>query len=277
VDDERRRAFVIMADLNRYRTLSDALLKVPQMHEALIHELGPFLIRVHLGDVRLRRGFQEGLLLQLYLLPMQQHTRRIFGYVLENKLLESDKQKYAQHLQRTLLDVIGNLVRHQLELEDFPLACMHGDLHSRNIMVRRLKRSENPDRDNEIDFKLIDLEKFRRSGDAALDAGELLVDLELLRAPRNVASDRDPLVSVMKSLDNLYTGFAEEREDSTFPVRMELAQARALIRVAKGRTKQGDISLRESRKGPAIRIAFDVLSDAEAALQHLEKVIAVLG
>ncbi|MBZ0286249.1 MAG: hypothetical protein K8I30_01440, partial [Anaerolineae bacterium] len=175
------------------------------------------------------------------------------------------------------LDVIGNLVRHQLELEDFPLACMHGDLHTRNIMVRRLKRSENPERDNEIDFKLIDLEKFRRSGDAALDAGELLVDLELLRAPRNVASDRDPLVSMMKSLDNLYTGFAEEREDSTFPVRMELAQARALIRVAKGRTKQGEISLRESRKGPAIRIAFDVLSDAEAALQHLEKVMAVLG
>ena len=276
VDNERRRAFVIMADLNRYRTLSDALLKVPQMHEALIHELGPFLIRVHMGDVRVRRGLQEGLLLQLYLLPMQQHTRRIFSYVLENKLLEADKQKYANQLQRTLLDVIGNLVRHQLELEDFPLACMHGDLHTRNIMVRRLKRSENPERDNEIDFKLIDLEKFRRSGDAALDAGELLVDLELLRAPRNVASDRDPLVTMMKSLDNLYTGFAEEREDSTFPVRLELAQARALIRVAKGRTKQGDISLRESRKGPAIRIAFDVLNDAEAALKHLEKVMAAL-
>jgi len=100
--------------------------------------------------------------------------------------------------------------------------------------------------------------------------------MELLRAPRNVASDRDPMVTMMKSLDNLYTGFAEEREDSTFPVRLELAQARALIRVAKGRTKQGDISLRESRKGPAIRIAFDVLNDAEAALKHLEKVMAAL-
>lgn len=277
VDNERRRAFVIMADLNRYRTLSDALLKVPQMHESLIHELGPFLVRVHLGDVRQRRGLQDGLLLQLYLLPMQQHTRRIFSYMLENKLLESDKQKYAHDLQRTLLDVIGNLVRHQLELEDFPLACMHGDLHTRNIMVRRLKQRENPERDNEIDFKLIDLEKFRRNGDAALDAGELLVDLELLRAPRNVASDRDPLVAMMKSLDNLYAGFAEEREDATFPVRLELAQARALIRVAKGRTKQGDISLRDSRKGPAIRIAFDVLDDAEAALKHLQKVMAVLG
>src|SRR5262249_20848772 len=159
--------FVIMADLNRYRTLSDALLKVPQMHEALINELGPFLVRVHLGDVRQRRGLQEGLLLQLYLLPMQQHTRRIFSYVLENKLLERDKHKSAHDLQRTLLNIIGNLVRHQLEHEDFPLACMHGDLHTRNIMVRRLKQRENPERDNEIDFKLIDLEKFRRNGDAA--------------------------------------------------------------------------------------------------------------
>jgi hypothetical protein len=276
IDDRNRRAFVIMADLSRYKTLSDALRNVPQMHESLVNEIGPFLLKVHLGDGRLRRTMREGLLLQLYLLPMQQHVRRIFGYVLENKLLESDKQKYAVQLQRTLLDNIGHLVSRQLELEEFPMACMHGDLHTRNIMVRRLKQRENPEHDNEIDFKLIDLEKFQRNGDAALDAGELLVDLELLRAPRNVALDRDPLVAMMKSLQNTYTGFAEEREDAMFPIRLNLAQARALIRVAKGRTKQGEISLRESRKGPAIRIAFDVLDDAEAALKHLEKVMAAL-
>ncbi len=276
IDDQRRRAFVIMADLNRYRTLSDALLKVPQMHDALVNEIGPFLLRVHLGDVRQRRSAQEGLLLQLYLMPMQQHVRRIFGFMLENKLLEVDKQKYAYQLQRTLLDVIGHLVRRQLELEDFPMACMHGDLHSRNIMVRRLKQRENPERDSEIDFKLIDLEKFQRSGDAALDAGELLVDLELLRAPRNVSSERDPIVSLMKSLQNTYTGFAEERDDATFLLRLELGQARSLIRIAKGRTKQGELSLRESRRGPAVRVAFDVLNDAETALSHLEHVMKAL-
>ena len=69
VDVERRRAFVIMADLNRYRTLSDALVKVPQIYDALTNELGPFLLRVHHGDGRGRRYVQEGLLLQLYLLP----------------------------------------------------------------------------------------------------------------------------------------------------------------------------------------------------------------
>src|SRR4029079_17153781 len=154
-------------------------------------------------------------------------------------------------------DVIGNLVRHQLELEDFPLACMHGDLHTRNIMVRRLKRSENPERDNEIDFKLIDLEKFRRSGDAALDAGELLVDLEILRATRNNDPARDPHAALIHAVEQTYADFAAEREDKTFAIRMQLGQARSIIRIAKGRTKQGELSLKESRKGHAIRVALD--------------------
>jgi hypothetical protein len=279
VDDSRRRAFVIMADLNRYRTLSDALQRVPQIHEALVRELGPFLLRVHQGDGRGRRAQHEGgLLMQLYLLPMQQHVRRIFNYILENRLTEGDgKQRQAVQLQRDLLDQIGHLVRRQLELEDFPMACMHGDLHSRNIMVRRLKQREQPEREAEVDFKLIDLEKFRRGGDSALDAGELLVDLELMRATRNIVDDRDPLVALMRALNTTYTAFAEERADPTFGLRVRLAQARALIRVAKGRTKQGELALKESRKGPAIRVAYDALSDAESALGHLQAVAAGLG
>jgi hypothetical protein len=277
VDEQRRRAFVIMADLHRYRTLSEALQKVPQIHEAIVNELGAFLLRMHQGEGLGRRYVQEGLLLQLYLLPMQQHVRRIFGYMLENKLLESEgKPKFAADLQRALLDQIAHLVRRQLELEDFPIACMHGDLHSRNVMVRRLKQRDNPIRDSEIDFKLIDLERFRRHGDAALDAGEILVDLDLLRSARNAVTDRDPVVALIKSLENTYTAFAKEREDATFSIRTELGQARSLIRVAKGRTKQGELALKESRRGPAIRVAFDVLDDAEQAFHHLEKVVKAL-
>jgi hypothetical protein len=281
IDEQRRRAFVIMVDLHRYRTLSDSLQKVPQIHEMLVTELPQFLMRVHQGDGRSRRSAQEGLLWQLYLMPMQQHIRRIFTYILENKLVENlengEKQKYALHLQRELLDMIGSLVRHQLELEDFPTACMHGDLHTRNIMVRRMKQRENPDKDSELDFKLIDLEKFRRSGDAAMDAGELLVDLELLRAPRNVPGDRDPVAALMKHIDDAYAQFAREHEDSAFPVRLKLAQARSLIRIAKGRTKQGEAALRESRRGPAVGIAFDALDDAEAALKYLRLVLKAVN
>ena len=277
VDETHRRAFVIMADLHRYRTLYEAVQKVPQIQDALVTELPAFLLRVHQGDGRGRRGGSDGLLWLLYLQPMQQHIRRIFGYVLENRLLDSeDRQRSAVELQRSLLDMTGHLVRRQLELENFPVVCMHGDLHSRNIMVRRLKPRERPELDGELDFKLIDLEKFRRSGDAALDAGELLVDLELLRAPRNIAADRDPVVTLMRGLEQAYSAFAHERDDDTFALRVRLAQARSLIRIAKGRTKAGELALRESRKGPAIRIAFEVLSDAEQARNHLEAVVAGL-
>ncbi|MBI5666753.1 MAG: phosphotransferase [Chloroflexi bacterium] len=277
VDPVKRRAYVIMADLNRYRTLYDALQKVPQIHEALVNELGLFLLRVHRGDGRPRLSTQDGLLMQLYLMPMQEHVRQVFSYILENRLLDSpDKQRYALNLQRTLLEMVGQLVRRQLDLETFPIACMHGDLHSRNIMVRRLKQRDSGS-DSELDFKLIDLEKFRRNGDAAMDVGELLVDLELLRAPRNVAADRDPIVSLMRAIADTYTIFAREREDVNFSTRVQLAQARSLLRIAKGRTKQGELSLRESRKGPAIRVAFDALNDAEQALEYLKQVVAVLG
>jgi hypothetical protein len=264
--------------LNRYRTLYDALQKVPQIHEALVNELGPFMLRVHRGDGRPRTFAQDGLLMQLYLLPMQQHVYQVFGYILENRLLENtDKQKYAPQLQRSLLEKIGYLVRRQLDLEGFPITCMHGDLHTRNIMVRRLKQRENTERDSELDFKLIDLEKFRRNGDAAHDVGELLVDLELLRAPRNVAAERDPILPLIKAVQETYQRFAQERDDSTFAIRVQLAQARSLIRIAKGRTKQGEHSLRDSRRGPAIRVAFDALNDTDQALEYLTKVVDTLG
>ncbi len=279
VDDQRRRAFVIMADLHRYRTLSDALAKVPQIHDAIAQELGGFLLRMHQGEGRGRRSASEGLLWQLYLMPMQQHIRRIFQYALDNRLLDNDaNQKQAQTLQRELLDRIGSLVRFQLELENFPIACMHGDLHSRNIMVRRLKarRDTAAAAEGEIDFKLIDLEKFRRSGDAALDAGELLVDLEIIRASRNADPARDPVLNLMRAVEVAYGEFAHDREDSTFHLRLWLGQARSLIRIGKGRTKQGELSLKESRKGPAIRTAFDALDDAERALHYLDQVVHAL-
>lgn len=278
VDASKRRAYVIMADLNRYRTLYDALQKVPQIHEALVNELPLFLLRVHRGDGRPRTMGQEGLLMQLYLMPIQEHVRQVFSYILENRLLEgTDKLRYALSLQRTLLDMVGHLVRRQLDLEVFPIAPMHGDLHTRNLMVRRLKQRDTVGRDSELDFKLIDLEKFRRNGDAAHDVGELLVDMELLRAPRNIAADRDPIFSLMKAVEEAYAGFARERDDANFAIRVQLARARSLMRIGKGRTKQGEVSLRESRKGPAIRIAFDALNDAGQALEYLKRVVDALG
>jgi hypothetical protein len=236
---------------------------------------------MHRGDARPPRSATWGLLWQLYLLPMQEHVERIFNYIRDNSLLDKkNKQPQANAIQRSLLDLIGNLVRYQQKLEEFPIAYAHGDLHTRNIMVRQLKRrrdDEFREQDHELDFKLIDLEKVRRDGDAALDAGELLVDLEIMLNSLRGSSDKRPIQALIDSLNANYNEFAQERRDPNFNTRVQLARARAIIRVAKGRTKAGENALRESRRGQAISIAHEILRYAEQAVIYLESVLEAFG
>jgi hypothetical protein len=275
--DERGRAFLVLQDLSRYLTLEEILRRIPQARESVNSEIGPFLLGMHQGQLHQPRPAPYGLLWELYLLPMQEHVGRIFGYIQDHGLLEQRAaQQKADELKHRLLDLIGDLVRHQLVLEGFPMAHMHGDLHSRNIMVRRLRRHERAGDDTVLDFKLIDLEKFRLNGDSALDAGELLADLKLARASLKGVSDRRPLEDLIAAVEQTYTAFAHERGDETFSIRLDLAQARALIRVAKGRTKAGAVALLESRRAPAIGVAYEALNYATEAAGHLERVMAAL-
>ncbi len=275
--DERGRAFMIMQDLNRYRTLEEMLWRVPQARAAINAELGPFLVWMHEGQIRKTTTAPYGLLWELYLLPMQSHIGRIFAYIQDNGLLEQRKLETAHDLKQQLLGLMGELVTHQLRLEGFPIAYMHGDLHSRNIMARRLRQRERgDDDDHELDFKLIDLEKFRLEGDAALDGGELLADLRLAMQSLKGASDRRPLEDLIQAVEDAYTRLATQRGDDLFPVRLQLAQARSLIRVAKGRTKAGYAALRESRRSPAINVAYEVLDLAGEAIAHLQNVLNAL-
>ena len=275
--DEHGRAFLILQDLNRYLTLDETMRRVPQARPAINAELGDFLTWMHAGQLRQPRLAPYGLLWELYLLPMQGHVGRIFSYIQDNGLLDAaGAHEKADTLKHGLLDMMGDLVRHQMALEGFPIAYMHGDLHSRNIMVRKLKGRERGDEVHELDFRLIDLEKFRLEGDAALDAGELIADLNLARSSLKGASDRRPLNELIEAIEGSYLAFAEERGDTTFPIRHELAQARALIRVAKGRTKFGEASLRESRRAPAISVGYEVLDLAEEAISHLHNVLGAL-
>lgn len=272
VDDDGR-GFVVLQDLFQYWTLDETMRRVPQSRPALAQELGPFLRQMHIGRRRPRPA-PYGLLWDLYLLPMQEHIGRIFTYVQDNALHEdTGKQREVDHLKSRLLELMGDLVRYQLLLEGFPMAYMHGDLHSRNIMVRRIRRRDRLDGDNELDFKLIDLEKLRLEGDPALDAGELLADLNLSRQSLKGNKARAPYDALSEAIDAAYSDLATSLEDRHFAVRLQLAQARALIRVAKGRTKAGLASLRESRRSPAIRIANEIQDYAEEAATHLEAVV----
>jgi hypothetical protein len=249
---------------------------VPQVRESVNREIGPFLLWMHQGQSRAAGQAPYGLLWELYLLPMQEHIGRIFSYIQDNALLDRRKLEETHTLKQTLLGLMGDLVRHQIMLEGFPIAYMHGDLHSRNIMVRKRRTNERGAEDSELDFKLIDLEKFRLDGDAALDAGQLLADLWLAASSLKGTNDRRPLEDLSALIGEAYAGFAAERGDTTFPIRRQLAQARALIRVAKGRTKAGAAALQESRRAPAITVAYEVLDYAKVAVTHLETVLTAL-
>lgn len=274
--DDSGRSFMILHDLNRYRTLEETLRRVPQIRESINDELGPFLTWMHEGQSRRPAPAPYGLLWELYLLPMQEHIGRIFAYIQDNSLLEKRKQEAAYEIKQSLLTLMGDLVRHQLRLEGFPMAHMHGDLHSRNIMVRKLRQRERGEDDNELDFKLIDLEKFRLDGDAAMDGGELLADLGLSLKSMKGASDRRPLEDLIEVVEDTYRRFGETRGDHMLPVRLQLARARSLIRVAKGRTKAGQAALLESRRSPAINVAYEVLDLAGDATTHLHNVLDAL-
>ncbi len=274
--DSRGRAFLVLQDLLHYRTLVEMLRQVPQARESINREIGPFLLWMHQGQGRAAGQASDGPVWELYLLPMQRHIGRIFSYIQDNGLLDRRKLEEAHILKQTLLGLIGDLVRYQIKLEGFPVAYMHGDLHSRNIMVYRRRANERGTDDAELDFKLIDLEKFRLDGDAALDAGQLLADLWLVASSLKSANDRRPLENLSAVIEDAYAGFAAERGDTTFSIRRQLAQARALIRVAKGRTKVGAAALQESRRAPAITVAHEVLGYAREAATHLEAVAAAL-
>ncbi|MBN1967286.1 MAG: phosphotransferase [Anaerolineae bacterium] len=274
--DEEGRGFLVLQDLFQYWTLDETMRRVPQAREALTREIGPFLHQMHYGRRRARPA-PYGLLWDLYLLPMQEHIGRIFTYIQDNNLHDdTGKQHDADQLKGRLLDLMGDLVRYQLLLEGFPMAYMHGDLHSRNIMVRRIRQRDRGETDNELDFKLIDLEKLRLDGDAALDAGELLADLNIARDSLKGSKARAPYDALIDAVAATYVEFAASTEDRNFAIRLELAQARALIRVGKGRTKVGIASLRESRRAPAIRIANEVQDYAQEAATHLATVVDAL-
>jgi hypothetical protein len=105
--DEHGRAFLILQDLNRYLTLEEFMRRVPQARPFVNTELAPFLIWMHTGQMRQPRPAPYGLLWELYLLPMQSHIGREFGYIPDNSLLEdSAVQHKAEELKHTLLNMI---------------------------------------------------------------------------------------------------------------------------------------------------------------------------
>ncbi|MCB9455629.1 MAG: phosphotransferase [Anaerolineaceae bacterium] len=269
------RAFVIMSDLYRHWTVYETLPRRETYAPAIARELGGFLTRVHRGDTHLTQMYAQDAVMRLYLMPMIDQVRQVFKFIEANDLLPGPAGD-VQHLEHELLGLIGGLMPRHSHLEDFPVAYMHGDLHTRNIMVRRLRRADRETYNRELDFKLIDLEKVDNRGDAAHDAGQLLMDLELLRQPRD-PDDEAQIVAIMDALTETYTRFADERKDRTFGTRLQLAQARALIRIAKAQIKYGEVALNQNQSTTAKLLARDMLEYVGQSVKYLRAVEAALA
>jgi hypothetical protein len=252
-----------------------------EVHEAVSHQamavgdqLGSFLIQMHSGGTQRPRPVLKSLMREIYLRKMMEYVDRIFDFIWQYRIIQNTGM--LRDVQDELFGQIGELIRRHGEIRDFPAAHMHGDLHMRNVMIRGAEISTQGTPGSGLTFKLIDLEYLEPDGDAAFDAGQLLVDIELVSREERKYDSKDQLLRLRDSLDITYRDFAAKREDSTFGIRMELAKARALLRVGKGKTKRGSRYLKEKQSVQAAQIADEVIAHAVEALQYLQAVTSGL-
>jgi len=278
--DEYGISYLVIRDLHDYRTLDERLRNPApgQIHKLLMRELPGFLLQTHHGGEREVVPASPGIIQDLYLLPMQTGISTIFRCLRDCAAVIDDKTRTsANDLYLRLNELCADLMHRQMQLGKFPKAYMHGDLHTRNIMLRQNERRNNLD--HELDFKLIDLEKFSAEGDAAMDLGELLADLDLLLLELRNRSDRHqhPLANLSRTLSEAYRDFASSRHDDLFEVRVPLAKARFSIRVAKGKARlidPGAISNKPSTTGDTVT---EILRHCKTAVADLESVLSRIG
>lgn len=272
-DDQR--AFVIIEDLDRHRTLYESFEDLLRYDpHGFSKKLTDFLLEIH-ASTKKRVLATNNHLRELYTLPMLAHVDFMVDRLQRFELGENARR--FSKLEGHINDLIGDIMLHQFRLSSFPLAYMHGDLHTRNIMIGTPHNMPRKFADAELDFRLIDLESLRMDGDAAHDAGQLLIDLHLLQSP--VSSRRDIPREIFEKINLLaddvtlaYLNYAEEQEDQYFSTRLNLAKARALLRIAKGRAKRSVIHF-EALEAQLMHDAItDILNLSEEAVEYLELV-----
>lgn len=277
-------AFVIMQDLSEYETLFESFERLLKPDPPRLPQLlSRFLLMVHEGEPGIVARANSNHLRDIYLLPMLQHIDTFFNVAARvdaGELLTKSQIGRLQKLEVKLNEAMGMILGNQRKLGDFPLAYMHGDLHTRNIMIRRLEKRRNGQHlGHDLEFKLIDLESLRADGDAAHDLGQLLIDLILIPANSKRSINRQIISKLDLLADEVtaaYLGFAQERGDDMFDLRLSLAKARSLLRIAKSYGKRANHFVKNREDQHAIDAISDGLSLAEDAALHLDNVYGAL-
>lgn len=280
-DKEHGISYVIMQDLRDYKTLYEIYDIVAQNTREVADQLGNFLIRMHEGGSSHLTPAARSTFRELYLGKFLEYVDRVFNFLVKHAPIDSRTE--LRDAQDDMFELIAEIIQHQRRLEVFPQAYMHGDLHMRNIMVTGLWDTRygnggggSGSGNRGMVFKLIDLEFMRQDGDVAFDAGQLVVDLELISREARALNHQRDLQKLRDSIERSYRQFATTREDATFGVRMELAKARALMRIAKGKTKRGQ-KYQESNNIPLLHLLCEeLINDVREATQYLQAVISAV-
>ncbi|MEZ4730493.1 MAG: phosphotransferase [Caldilineaceae bacterium] len=257
--DDATKAYLLLEDLAGYVTLQEALCTGDQSSIAgIVEQLQTFLQRVYAIPIGI--GEQSTNIDQIYLAPICRSWRKL--------------ARYRPYLLG--FDAIGSTVERQLAalyqyrslLNTFPRTIMHGDLHLRNIMVREI-RPETGD----LDFRLIDLEKFHTAGDLAHDIGELSMALANLCHTTGWSAS---LQWISPTIETTMTKALRQRGDYTFPARLELAKVRSLLKVMELDLKRLIPAAILSPEQGRSRSNFFIQLDLAQVQSHLAKVVDYL-
>lgn len=219
--------YLIIEDLAGFQTIDELLSGADAdfggyVADRLVEFLEAFYAMRPIVDERQGRGPQVR---DLYVTPIQRSLETIHDLRLRMASLGV--------ADRDVLDDLYFIFRVSRQLSDFPASVMHGDLNTRNVLVHVQGVAR---RGAQITFKLIDLDRFSRSGDVVYDLGEFLVDNNvykaLLEGRREDPEDRQ---KVRKRVNERVKNMAREvclaKSDRMYQVRLHLARARSLAKL----------------------------------------------
>ncbi len=251
-------SFLVMQDLENYVSFEEHLKQAPaeEITEHLTDRLIEFIQHLHFQVPGRQKQAANGLVRRLYLEPLWRYIELIYNVYREPALQAAlaqdgwDQHEKMEETEREFRSIIARLYMVEKPLGAFLTTYMHGDLHTRNIML-----STNG---GQIRFKFIDLEKFMAAGDYVADVGQLFTNLKLLASMDPIKEKRQPINQIATSLAAAYDDIAQRLSDTLYPARLPLAEAVAKLRIGNGQAKSARMMSR-TRPDTAVKLLQEAI------------------
>ncbi len=210
-----------MEDLIDYMTLEEYLLQKltsNNIDHEKIKTLCDWLIHIYSSGFKVNKELD--ILSKIYFSD-------IFNSLSKLLKLSNKNQNYRDSL-KNIVSLVNNIYKKATLKDLYPHynCLMHGDLNTRNIMIKIVNGN--------LELKLIDIDKLSLYGDYVFDIGELLVDIEA-----KLGNNFDQITQI---IEKRFREFANYHNDNNFEKRLKLSKARSYIKLAKIFMKSNEIS-----------------------------------